>query len=194
MFASGASGAYSTKKEKRVRKHLLVLLLVSSLLGCAFFQELKKVVPERRGSKPVIADSYAPRQVKPGEVWRIFLEAEDVDGDMQDIVSAIVPTTRSIYNYSFTPIKQEEAASFSGYLSVATPLSTYLVGEGFDVIIYIRDKAGNRGESVGFDLKFTSEAGGPFPEKWRIASENRLGQVFSDYLAQYERRLRFPGR
>ena len=113
---------------------------------------------------------------------------------MQDIVSAISPTTRSIYQYSFTPIKQGEAASFSGYLSVRTPLSSYLAGEKFDVIIYIRDRAGNRGESVGFDLQFTSEAGGAFPEKWRVASENRLGQVFSDYLAQYERRLRFPSR
>ena len=182
-------------KEKMVKKQLLIFLLVGTLFGCgAFVDEVKQAIPERRGSIPVISDSFAPRNVRPGTVWKIFIEAQDADGDMQDIVSSIAPATRSVLKYEYTAVKPAEAGLLKGYLFATTPISAELLGEKFDVNIFIRDRAGNKSESIGFTVHFTSEAGGGLPEKWQAVSDNQLGGVFSNYLAQYARRLRFPGR
>jgi hypothetical protein len=178
-----------------VKRQLLIFLLVASLFGCtAFVDEVKQAIPERRGKKPVISDSYAPRNVTPGTVWKVFIEAQDADGDMQDIVSSMAPATRSLLTYEYTAVKPEEAALLKGYLFTTTPISADLLGEKFDVNIFIRDRAGNKSESVGFTVHFTAEAGGGLPEKWQAVSDNQLGGVFSNYLAQYARRLRFPRR
>jgi hypothetical protein len=172
-----------------MRSSLLIVALSLLTLGCG---ELWKLVPIEPGSKPVILDSFAPQKVKPGTGWRIFLEAEDKDGDMKDIVVSISPASRSILAYSFASIRQEERGSLAGYLFVKTPPSPYLQNEIFHLSIFIRDKTERKSDSVGFLLRFTSKSDVQLPEKWREPSENRLGIIFPEYFNNYVREIDSP--
>ena len=62
----------------------------------------------------------------------------------------------------------------------------------FHLTIYIRDKADRKSDSVGFLLSFTSESDAELPEKWREASDSRLGIIFSDYFNNYVRNVESP--
>ena len=174
-----------------MKRYLVVLVLTTTILGCG---ELWKLVPIDPGNKPVILDSYAPQNVKPGEVWKILIKAEDKDGDMKDIVATISPAGMSFFTYSITPIDEGERGEFAGYLFVKTPPSPYLRGKMFHLSIYIRDKEERKSDPVGLLLHFNgkSEAEFTFPEKWQFASSNRLGGIFSDYLLEYVREVTSP--
>jgi hypothetical protein len=172
-----------------MRRSLLIVALATSILGCG---ELWKLVPLEPGSKPVILVSYAPQKVKPGEVWKIFLRAEDKDGDMKDIVATIIPASQSFLTYSLAFIREEEKGALAGYLFIKTPPSPYLHHEMFHLSIFIRDKAGRKSDSVGFLLNFTSESDVELPEKWLETSDNRLGIISPDYFNEYVRELTSP--
>jgi len=62
----------------------------------------------------------------------------------------------------------------------------------FHLTISIRDKTDRKSESVAFLLRFTSESDAELPEKWREASDNRLGIIFSDYFNNYVRNVESP--
>ena len=172
-----------------MRQALLIFALSASMLGCG---ELWKLVPLEPGSKPVISDYFAPQKVKPGEGWKIFIKAEDKDGDMKDIVATIAPASQSFLTYSFASIREEERGSLAGYLFIRTLPSPILQNEMFHLTIYIRDKADRKSDSVGFLLSFTSESDAELPEKWREASDSRLGIIFSDYFNNYVRNVESP--
>jgi hypothetical protein len=139
-------------------------------------------------------DSYAPQNVKPGEVWKIFIKAEDKDGDMKDIVATISPAGMSFLTYSITSIEEEERGECAGYLFVKTPPSPHLRGRMFHLTIFIRDKEGRKSNSVGFLLHLTRKSKAEFelPKKWQFASTNKLGGIFSDYFVEYVRELTSP--
>jgi len=172
-----------------MRSSLLIVALSLLILGCG---ELWKLVPIEPGSKPVISDAFAPQKVKPGTGWKIFLKAEDKDGDMKDIVVSISPASQSFLTYSFASIREEERGSLAGYLFIKTPPSPYLQNQIFHLAISIRDKTEQKSDSLGFLLSFTSESDVELPEKWRQASENRLAIIFPDYFNNYVRELEFP--
>ena len=169
-----------------MNKYLSVPFLLIFLLGCG---ELWKLVPYDPTNDPVILDAYAPERIKPGTPWKIFIQAEDKDGNMKNIVASITPAGQSILFYSTTPLKEEEREVLTGYLLVKTPPSPYLQGKMFHVTVFVRDKAGRKSESAGFLLQFSSEGSGEVEEKWQEASDNRLGIVLSDYLTEYVREL-----
>jgi len=195
-FALGSDGflgpsfvELTTEDQKIMKRFLLILSLSTSIIGCG---ELWKLVPIEPGSKPVISDYFAPQNVKPGKGWKIFLKAEDKDGDMKDIVATIAPAARSLVTYSFASIREEEGGSLAGYLFIKTPSSPSLQNEMFHLTIVIRDKTERKSNSVGFLLNFTSEKDVEVPQKWLEASNNRLGIIFTDYFNDYVRELESP--
>lgn len=173
------------------KKYMLLVALMVSIAGCG---ALWKLVPIDPGHDPVISDSYASQNVKPGTVWKIYLEAEDKDGDMKKIVAAIAPGPQSFLNYSFVSVAEEERAHLAGYIFVKTPPSPSLQGKMFHLTLFVQDREGRKSKSVGFLLHFTeqSEAEVDLPEKWQHASTNRLGGIFSDYFVEYVRELTSP--
>ena len=171
---------------KIMKKYFSVPILLILLLGCG---ELWKLVPYDPKNDPVISKAYAPEKIKPGTPWKIFIEAEDKDGDMKNIVASITPAGQSILFYSTTSVKEEERGALSGYLLVKTPPSPYLQGKMFHVTVFVRDKSGRKSKSAGFLLQFVSEGSGEVEEKWQEASDNRLGIILSDYLTEYVRDL-----
>ena len=177
--------------EKIMKRYLIIVVLVATTLGCG---ELWKLVPIDPGHKPVILDSYASQNAKPGTVWKILVEAEDKDGDMKKIVAAIAPGPQSFLTYSFVSIDEQEREHVAGYVFVKTPRSPSLQGKMFHVTIFVQDKEGRKSNSVAFLLNFTEESAADIelPEKWQHPSTNTIGGIFSDYFSQYVEEAEYP--
>ena len=162
-----------------VKKNVLVLLLLILLAGCTTCRGLK--TDEGGDEPPVILDSYAAESVRPGATWRVFLEAQDVDGDIHSIITQLVQPGIGYYPPDFTYIKKAEREGFAGYLILRTPRdNNLLLWEYVEATLTLQDCEGNKSEPVRFTLKFDKKSGfGPqeVPEKWQMAANNKLGTI-----------------
>lgn len=116
------------------------------------------------GSPPVITNSFASREVAQTQFWRIYLEAQDPDRDMQKIVCFIQqpgsgPSSRSL------SIRKGEEASLFGILACyfSPPRSGVSEWTELTLTIFIRDRGGNVSNKVTFPVAISPRAGQEAP-------------------------------
>jgi len=68
------------------------------------------------GKAPVIVNAYAVDNGQYGTIWKIYIEAEDPDGDMLRIASVVTQTGYGYYPTNWTYIKSADQKHFKGYL------------------------------------------------------------------------------
>jgi hypothetical protein len=161
-----------------LKKNVLVILLLFLLAGCTTCKGVK--TGEGGDEPPRILDSYAAESVRPGATWRVFLKAQDADGDMHSIITQLVQPGIGYYPPDFTYIKEAEREGFAGYLILRTPPDYWLLQEYVEATLTIQDCAGNKSEPVKFTLRFDLKSGyGPqeVPERWQGAAERKLGTI-----------------
>jgi hypothetical protein len=139
----------------------VVLILTTAALpflmsGCTGFAE-RKVVPG--GSPPVITNSFASKEVAQGQFWRIYLEAQDPDSDMQKIVCFIQQPGSGMSSQSVSIRKGDEARLFgilACYFSPARPgVSAWTE---LTLTLFIRDRGGNESNRVTFPVAVSLRA------------------------------------
>ena len=160
------------------KKNVLVILLLFLVAGCTICKGVKS--GEGGDEPPMILDSYAAESVRPGATWRVFLKAQDADGDMHSIITQLVQPGIGYYPPDFTYIKGAEREGFAGYLILTTPPDYWLLQEYVEATITIQDCEGNKSEPVNFTLRFDNKSGyGPqeVPEKWQMAAKRKLGTI-----------------
>ena len=168
---------------KKIYFLLALCILVS---GCASFTHCDKVSTSGAGQPPVILDSYAPSEIRPGATWRVYLRAKDPDGDMKQMIQVLMREGSSPFNTAFTQIKVEHAAEMNGYIYMRTPspgIADYnrLIFIPVTLRITLRDCQGNTSEDVEFPLTFTFEpAQEDLPAEWKHVADNSLGAVMVD--------------
>ena len=161
-----------------LKKNVLVILLLFFLAGCTACKGVKTT--QGGDEPPMILDSYAAESVRPGATWRVFLKAQDADGDMHSIITQLVQPGIGYYPPDFTYIKGAEREGFAGYLILTTPPDYWLLQEYVEATITIQDCEGNKSEPVNFTLRFDNKSGyGPqeVPEKWQMAAKRKLGTI-----------------
>ena len=161
-----------------LKKNVLVILLLFFLAGCTACKGVKTA--QGGDEPPMILDSYAAESVRPGATWRVFLKAQDADGDMHSIITQLVQPGIGYYPPDFTYIKGAEREGFAGYLILTTPPDYWLLQEYVEATITIQDCEGNKSEPVNFTLRFDNKSGfGPqeVPEKWKMAANRKLGTI-----------------
>ncbi len=156
------------------KKILLILALATPLWG--FFGP--STGP--KGKPPEVLDFYAAEKIRPGASWRVYLHARDADGDMKDISSMLYVPGFGFSPTTFTRLKKENRDEFVGYLFLRTPLDNSLLGEKFELRVFIRDQRGNRSEPIKITVTFGYEGPETITEKWQAASERRLGGIMVD--------------
>ena len=131
----------------------IVSFLLIFLAGC-MAQEPLRVREEKFGKNtPVIVKSFAAKEIRPGETWKVYLEAKDEDGDMENIITIIEQPGVGTYPVSFTRIKAEDRKELSGYIHLFTAhISSLLNLTNLTLRIQIQDKAGHYSEPVIFPL------------------------------------------
>jgi len=162
-----------------LKKNVLVILLLFLVAGCTICKGVK--TGENGDEPPIILASYAAESVRPGATWRVFLEAQDADGDIHSIITQLVQPGIGYYPPDFTYIKEADREGFAGYLILRTPRdNNLLLWEYVEATLTLQDCEGNKSEPVNFTLRFDNKSGfGPqeVPEKWQMAANRKLGTI-----------------
>jgi len=178
-----------------LKKNLLVILLLVFVAGCTTCKGVKTA--QDGGTPPMILDSYAAESVRPGATWRVFLKAQDPDGDMQSIIAELFQPGIGYYPVDFTYTKGADREGFAGYLILRTPRDYNLLQEYIEVKLTLLDCEANKSEPVNFTLRFDNKSGyGPqeVPEKWQGAAERKLGTIMVEIRSVVEDNKEGNGR
>ena len=169
------------------KKVFFAILLTVLLGGCQKPPNFEQEHPGAKGHPPELLGYYAAKEVRPGETWKIYLKAKDVDGDMKYIVAVLAVEGEGNYPTSEIWLKGENRSEFDGYIFMSTPpldMTMLSVIGNLNVSIFIRDWAGNKSETVKLPLTFDESA---TPEKvpanWQEAANHELGYINSSILS-----------
>ena len=148
---------------------------------------------------PIITHSYAIEKGRYGDVLKIYIAAEDPDGDMLRIATSVVQPVFGRHSTDWIYLKKQYQGRFVGYLQWNTyshrasmlPEWTYVT-----ISVSVFDKAGNESNVVVFPFNFVSEviSNPPPPAPFNQANLPRLGHVhvslynpFEDGAASFDR-------
>lgn len=161
------------------KKFLAIFVLLLLAVGCVVLGGLEE--REKRYGKevPVISESFASKQLRPGDTWNVYLKASDPDGDMKNIVCTIDQPGRGTYPVSFTKIREENRKELSGYIYLNTsgPFGyEWLNFANITLTVQIQDRAGHYSKPVVFPLSFQARFTQEAPPQG-IFKEQNLGPI-----------------
>lgn len=159
-----------------------LLLGVMSLIAPAGWAQPK---PETK--VPMITHAFAVEKGNYGYIWKIYLEAEDPDGEMLRIASVVDQTGYGHYSTDWTYLKPEYQKHFRGYIQWNTFSSKAPYLEEWTQItlkVSIFDKAGNESNEVVFPFTFESGVKDQYqyklPAPFNEGDIAKLGNIFID--------------
>jgi hypothetical protein len=159
-------------------KKVFLMILVSLLLvSCGLMWEGQGPGPRDEGSPPQILASYAEQVIRPGETWKVYLRVRDVDCDMTYLITDMWQPGEGSYPVSFTPIRELPCPELVGYVFLKTPADGALVWEQFQAKLFVRDRRGNRSNSIQLPLNFDQVSVKKPPEQWRLATVVSIGAI-----------------
>lgn len=140
-------------------KKTAALVLIAVLVGLSFELGYPKSLAEwlvkPGGSAPVITGSFASEKLSHGDIWRIYLQAKDPDGDMLRFVCVFDQAGYGPYSSAYVPIKKRNRTELMGYLYFHSSAGAGLRMPEWTQLrlnVYIRDKGGNNSNEVAFPL------------------------------------------
>ncbi len=142
--------------------------------SCTSFQISRGTEINGGKNPPSIIRSFASDKIRPGDTWKVYIQASDPDGDWDVIISEIYQPGQGIYPVSYTKIRGENQKDLSGfvYLNTMTPRGhTWEENKNLLLTLYLRDKAGHLSRPLSFPLSFNgryTQAAPPpamFPER-----------------------------
>ena len=163
-----------------LKKVSIVIPLVLLLAGCATCKDVAKKSTDEQDEPPVILDSYAAKSIRPGANWRVYLKAQDADGDIKDIAAVLWQAGVGYYSTDITVIKGADRKDFAGYLFLFTPADPTLLWDEFKLTLLVRDCQGNKSEPINFPLRFDYVPKEEVPGEWQKAANYRLGVIMID--------------
>ena len=180
-----------------------VLCFISLLLALTFFIPCQgwtqALFPYEGGREikpgthaPIITHSFAVERGYYGYIWKIYIEAEDPDGDMLRIASVVDQVGYGHYPTDWIYLRKEYGRHLKGYIQWNTFSSraSYL-GEWTQIALKVSvfDKAGNESNVIVFPFTFELVKGqyeykppSPFDQGDLL----RLGYIHIDLLDPHE--------
>ena len=108
---------------------------------------------------PIITHAFAVDKGRYGSIWKIYIEAEDADGDMDKIASVVDQVGYGRYATDWIIVKPQYRKKFKGYIqwnTFSSATSTLEEWTQITVKVAIIDKAGNESNVVVFPFTFES--------------------------------------
>jgi hypothetical protein len=170
-----------------LKKTLITIALSMIVWGCAPSTQYGSETQGDQGDAPVIIGYYAAEVIRPGATWRVYLHAQDNDGDMKDIASVLEQTGHTSYPTDVTTINKKHSGEVAGYLFLRTPLDSNLTQDRFNLKVVVRDRQGNRSEWVELPLRFGLASPEELPEKWKQVADRSLGSIGIEIKSSFER-------
>ncbi len=169
-------------KTKRILWFISLVLAVL-LLGAS--RDWAQPKPEKRG--PNITHAFAVEKGYYGYIWKIYIEAEDPDGDMLRIASVVDQTGYGHYPTDWIYLRPQNQKYFKGYIQWNTFSSktSYLTEwTQISLKVSVFDKAGNESNQVIFPFSFetgvASASSYNLPAPFDQGDLSRLGYVHID--------------
>ena len=174
-----------------------ILSFVSILLALTFFvpgQGWTQLFPYSGGAQPkpgthapIITNAFAVDKGYYGNIWRIYIEAEDPDGDMLRIAAVVDQVGYGHYPTDWIYLKPPYQKHFKGYIQWNTFSSkvNYLSEwTRIELNVSVLDKAGNESNVVVFPFEFVSGVRGQYhyqlPAPFDQGDLPRLGYIHID--------------
>ncbi len=108
---------------------------------------------------PIITHAYASDKGGYGAIWKIYIEAEDTDADMDYLIVVVDQIGQSRYPADRILLDPQHRNHLKGFLQWNTPSSgTGALPEGTQITVRISiiDKPGNESKEVIFPFTFVS--------------------------------------
>jgi len=138
---------------------------------------------------PIITHAFAVERGNYGYIWKIYIEAEDPDGDMLRVASVADQLGYGHYPADWIFLKPQYQKHLKGYIQWNTFSSKTLYLREWTQItlkISIFDKAGNESKEVVFPFTFESGVKGQYqyklPSPFDQGDLPRLGYVHIDLI------------
>jgi hypothetical protein len=140
---------------KTFAKVVLILAIMALPLRVAYSKSLAESLIKPGGSPPVITHSFASEKLSHGDIWKIYLEANDPDGDMRTMVYSVEGGSK--HRLKSVVIKKGDRGRLLGYLDgfFSSPATAVAEWTELTLTLYIRDKRGNTSNKVVFPLALT---------------------------------------
>jgi hypothetical protein len=145
--------------------------------------------PKPENKPPVITASFAVEKGYYGYIWKIYIEADDPDGDMYKIASVVDQVGYGHYSTDWIILKPRYRHHLKGYLQWNTFSSQAGYLKEWTQItlkVSIFDKAGNESNMVVFPFSFESGVKDQYkymlPSPFDQGDLQRLGYIMIDLI------------
>jgi hypothetical protein len=160
------------------KKLVPLMAMFIMTVGWAMFEPtIIQAATEEKGI-PVIVQSFAPKEITPGDVWKVYLKASDPDGKMKYIFATVSQPGVGSYPVSITRIKDENQKELSGYIYLNTGPAR--LANFFDLTltltVNIKDDKGQFSKPAVFPLSFVAKPSPEAPPEG-VFNEQDLGPI-----------------
>jgi len=153
-----------------------VTLLTLLLMGALVLTGASSGVESSAG--PSITQSFASKEIRPGDTWKVYFNASDPGGKMRYIYAVVEQPGGKGYPLSMIRIKPENRSELSGFIILNTNYATkpmdYIT---LKLIVNVGDGRGKFSESAVFPLTFQPKADAQASPPSGVFKENNLGPV-----------------
>ncbi len=160
------------------------LVALPMKMGCS--KSLGEGVIKPGGNAPVITHWFASKELSRGDTWKIYLEANDPDGDMRQFVCVFDQVGYGSYSAEYVVIKKRHREKLRGYLNFFSSAGAGLQMPEWTQLrltAYIRDKGRNTSNKVVFPLVLTVGAKqGPPPPPFDHGALDKLGTIMVELV------------
>ena len=136
---------------------LLALILLLPYQGWSQLFPFYGVKPKPEGRGPIITHTFAVTKGYYGYIWKIYIEAEDPDGQMLAILSSVDEVGYGHYPTDWTYLKSQYQKHFKGYIQWNTfSTKTSYLPEWTEITLKVSviDKAGKISNEVVLPFSF----------------------------------------
>ena len=181
-------------KMNRLIGILGLVLALSFFVPCQGWSQLgsytTRMQPKPGTHAPIIANAFAVDKGYYGYIWKIYIEAEDPDGEMAKIASVVEQPGRSSYPTDWIYLGPQYGKHFVGYIQWNTSNGSYLPEwTQITLKVSIVDKAGNESNEVVFPFSFQTGVEDQYnyklPAPFDQGNLPRLGYIDIDLFYQY---------
>jgi len=159
------------------KKTLALFVAVVLAAGCAMFEPGTAQRAREAKRPPVIVQSFASKELRPGDVWKIYLQASDPEGQMKYIFATVSQPGVSAYPISIIRIKGENQKELSGYIYLNTAPAAQVNFFNLTLALSVTIKGpGGFSQPAVFPLSFEASATPEVPPDGVFKEEN-LGPI-----------------
>jgi len=132
--------------------------VILTVWGIIFFPVETQSAGEEKGI-PMIVQSFAVKELRPGDVWKVYLKASDLNGKMKYITAVVSQPGVGSYPVIMTTIKEENEKELSGYIYLNTdPIRLARVFNlTLTLTVNIKDDMGQFSNPVVFPTAFVAK-------------------------------------